>query len=286
MKTGIIQSDKSYYQSLKENDIIGHLKLLFTQNGYKLRSSDGKIYAELSQVTDGPWVHIAQAFRSNGHPFDCYRWHKIMFVFISSRLKEPFVPSECHKCWKVVLRPKTLKQLFVTEAMQRSLGRPSKLGMEERSKVFGNWGAYWYNESMEEGIYCYNLIKEFMSRNEDLAPLLDELDENGRTTQLLLKRGCTEFEDLCGPSDQWKVDEDQQKLESLVNYYVLADDLNREQFEHLQRHVKKRWIEFAWDRGDPTVLEFANRNEIGFKPYVTYHQPELLTKDEESLEVT
>lgn len=270
----------STYDILKATDIVQTLMELFQKYNYKLRDRDGKIEGSLSQAIDTPWIHIKPAVNSDGKQFDCYRWHKILFNMVSLKSKAPFVPSRCHQCWKVVVRPQTLEQLFDVEVMMRMMNRASKCGLELRDRVFGHYGGYWYNESMEEGRECYQAAAEEMKKRPLLAPLLDKVDENGRTMWLMLKRGCTEFEHAVGDSLHWKITPEQMQVESLVNYYVVGDDMIRQQPEHLQRHVHRRWIEYAFENADETVYKYTNGEPL-YPAYRTYHQPELLPEQPE-----
>jgi len=129
----------SPYDLLAGSDVIDLLHELFDKYNYKLRDEDGKITGKLSQAIDTPWIHIKPAIRSDGKPYDCYKWHKIMFNQISQKSKKPWVPSECHQCWKVVVRPQTLEQLFGVEQMMYALDRPSKCGLRPRDLVFGHY---------------------------------------------------------------------------------------------------------------------------------------------------
>jgi len=265
--------DVNVYGSICDQDVIGLLQELFESYGYKLRDVDGKIHATLTTAVETPWVHIKPAYRSNGHNFDCYIWHKIQFNAISMKLKEPFVPSECQKCWKLVVRPHTIVELFELENLERQLNRPSKCGIEVRNTVPALYGGYFYNESKEEGLNCYDIVYEAMSHNEILKPLLDIVDEEGRTKNLLLKRGCTEFEHLCGDSKNWKVTPEQLRLEALMTRYVVTDDVDRKQPDILINHVHRRWIEFAYQNADPTYKYLTGGNPL-FPDYRTYHQEE------------
>jgi len=158
------------------------------------------------------------------------------------------------------------------------LDRPSKCGLELRDRVFGHYGGYWYNESLDEGRRCYQLVYDTVKKNDLLAPLLDEVDEHGRTKWLLLKRGCTEFEHACGDSAEWKIVPEQLQIEALVNHYVVGDDQYRQQPEHLKRHVHRRWIDYAFENADPTVFKFTGGKPL-YPAYRTYHQPEKLPEE-------
>lgn len=260
----------SFYEHLRANDIIGQLEVLLNQAGWNLRNEDGKLFVRHPTIArDTPWLHVRTS-----PDLDCGLWHQIIFNFISDRLPpgEKFVPRHCQQCWKVVVKPRTLRQLFNLLELQKALGRPSKCGIELRDSVPGLYGGYFYNKSLEAGLECYESVKSAMLENEFLAPLLDEVDDDGRTTRLILKRACTEFEHSCGASDKWAVTPEQNAIEDIVERWVVSDRLELSQPENVVWNVKRRWIEWAWKNGDPTYARYTGGKPL-YPKYVTYHQP-------------
>lgn len=242
----------SYYQHCIDQDIISHARPLLEKAGFKLRDGDGKIYVEATQAWDTPWHHI----KHSGH-VNCHLWHRIMFDVI---FQKRFVPSECQQCWKIVVRPQSLLQLFALLELQKRLDRPSKCGIEVRESVHGLYGGYFYTRSLEEGLASYKEVRSAIDEDQNLGPNI----------VVLLKRACTEFEVACGPSDKWEVTPEQQALEALVNKWFVHDINVRQQSEHVVSFIHKKWIEWAYANGDSTYQYFTNGKPL-YQPYVTYH---------------
>jgi len=209
----------SYYDQAKANDIITMVKPLLQQAGYRLRDGDGKIYADTFMAFDTPWHHV---YHADG--LDCHTWHKILFDTIFQRFGKKYAPSKCHGCWKVVVRPQNLKQLFALLNLQLRMGRPSKCGIEVRPTVNGLYGGYFYNHGIEAGLECYEAVRAEI----DTDPLL------GPDTPVILKRACTEFELYCGPSDEWVVNPEHAQIEQLVNKWFVRDIVQRSQPEMIE----------------------------------------------------
>lgn len=245
----------TYYDDVKKRNVINLVKPLL-QSGYKLRDSDGKIYAEMSIGFDTPWHHIYHA-----HELDCHLWHSIIFNVIYLRLHKRYVPLPCQNCWKVVVRPKTLKQLFALEALQKRLHMPSKCGIEVRETVCGHYGGYFYNTDLESGVQCYMRVRNAVNEDSDLGP----------DVVVILKRACTEFEAEAGPSDQWEnlITQEQVEIEDLINRTFVRDIVQRSQPDHVIDAVHQRWVEWACQNADMTYLEYTGKPL--FRPYVTYH---------------
>ncbi len=259
------------YEHLKSHDVLDMLRPLLDGGSYTLRQADGKLEVKQVQASrDTPWIHVRHSLG-----YDCHLWNKIIFDIVVKQLPEDqkFVPRHCQGCWKVVVKPRTLQQLFNLLEMQKELDLPSKCGIEVRDSVPGLYGGYFYNKSIEAGLECYDVVKKSMSENDILTPLLEETDKDNRTTRLILKRACTEFEHAVGDSDKWEITTGQNAVEDLIEQYIVHDSLELRQAEHLTWNIKRRWIEWAWKNGDPTYANYTGGKPL-YPAYVTYHQKE------------
>jgi hypothetical protein len=246
----------SYYDWMVAHDILQHLRPLWEQGGWRLRE-DGKLVADPKTAIEGPWHYIKHRWE-----LDCYTWHHIIFEHISKRLVigQKFVPARCQECFKVVVRPKTLKQLFALEKLQISMDRPCKCGIEVRDTVHGLYGGYFYNIGLQEGLERYQEVRAAVDADKHLGP----------DVPVLLKRACTEFELECGPSDQWQTTPEQLQMEAMVDQFISKDDVLRVQPDHVIWHLHRKWIEFAYANGDGTYAEFTDGRPL-YPPVVTYH---------------
>ena len=263
---------KNPYDHFKSYNITKLFEPLIASGNCYLRPEDGKLKVKQTSIPRGtPWVHVRHT-----PGFDCWLWNTVIFDYIVGQLPhdQKFVPRHCQSCWKLVVKPRSLQQLFNLLEMQKELYRPSKCGIEVRESVPGLYGGYFYNKSLSAGLECYGAVKSAMLKNEHLAPLVDEVDDDGRTTRLILKRGCTEFEHLVGDSRFWKITPEQEFIEDLVENYIVNENLGATQPEHIVWNIKQRWIEWAWQNGDETYKRYTGDKPI-YPAYATYHQPEL-----------
>jgi hypothetical protein len=247
------QDRSDYYLYLAKNDILDRIKPMLEKQGYYLRDEDGKITAELHQTWNTPWHHTNDDGKS-----DCYLWHSILFDVCG------FIPTGCLSCFKVVVRPKTLKQLFALLDLQQTMDRPCKCGIEVRQTVRGNYGGYFYNRSLESGLACYKDVKKAISEDSILAPLAEKV---------ILKRGCTEFEMSCGRSDQWNITQDNFEVERRLSDLIVRKT-SLVQPEWVLNHIHANWIKLAWSVDDPTVEEFTGGVPL-YQPVMQYQTCEL-----------
>ena len=217
-------------------NVIGILEPLF-ERGWNIR--------EYGKITHAPQrMSVKNPFHSANlveHGYDC-RWeHSVLFDVV---YRQRAVPIRCHSCFKVVLKPTSLRDVYKIEEMQQRGSYPAKVGMETRATVKRPWGAYWYTNSVEEGRQRYEFVKAWAA---------DALEDEW---SILLKRGCTEFEQACGPSDRWQIQPNQQEIEDAINEVVEREPPVGPQPPALVEHLHARWE--GWERL--------------MRPYVTYHE--------------
>jgi hypothetical protein len=205
---------------------------------------------------EDPWIYT--------NPDPCRHCH--FYTMITDRMK--YVHPGCMKCWKVVARPRTLLETFQMLRMQELMAKEDKecwckIGMEVRPHVFGNWGAYFYNDSLEQGREKWKWVRAMV--DEHVSP----------DVGVILKRGCTEMERQFGSTLEWdkkykdtpRVQAWERVIEQAVEQPKKPETL---QPDFVKKHVMAKWIAFAWDRGDPTVITLNNGVPL-LPPLVTYH---------------
>ena len=246
----------SYYEWWTDHDIIGWLQPMWEEGGWKLRA-DGKLVCDHHTIAmDSPWIHAKVDWRLN-----CVVWQRMIFYYVAHKFSPKFVPSRCHECWKTVVRPRTLTELFALEELHQKMGVPAKCGIEKRHYVHGLYGGYFYGVGFMEGCQRYLEVRKAVNDDPRLGPDIP----------IILKRACTEFENACGPSNEWRLHPKQYKIEEMFERYVVHDDWERDQPEIVKAHIRKQWIEFAFANGDQTYLEYTNGKPLSPAP-VTYEK--------------
>jgi len=195
-----------------------------------------------------PWIHVRQDMEKM-----CHVYH-LLFDNLG------FIPSRCLNCWKVVVRPRTIENLFQLYYMQKDLNLASKCGIEVRDYVIGLYGGYFYNDSEEQGQACKRTVRKAV--DEWIDP----------ECPVILKRYCTEFEIKLGPSTGYKQPADAKEWERLVfeNIDLGSDDIEN-QPDMMCRDVMERWIRFAWkyDPDREAVMKYTDGKDIYSQP-ITY----------------
>ena len=226
------------------NELMGRL--------YYLDATLGQFTSKLAVGWQTPWIHIKQACTKRCNLDTGVKFEK--FGFIAPR---------CLQCWKVVVMPRTLKELFQLLALERSLNRPSKCGIELRNYTPRHYGGYFYNNSLEEGRECYTEVREAVS--DAISP----------DVTVILKRGCTEFEMSKGNAALWSITPEELEMDTIIeDRFVNNTPLASKQPDMVEAYVHKEWMKWAFSNGDKTYLEY-NGGVPMFPEYQNFHEHDI-----------
>lgn len=242
----------SYYAKCIKGDLISHLHQILVSAGYYLNHEGVYKRAFTALGVNTPWHHVKH-LRSKKCGID----HRVKFDGLG------IIPPRCLECWKVVVFPKTLKQLFQLLDVQKALGRASKCGIDLRYYSPNLYDGFFYNNSLEEGRECYEVVRNAI--NEHL----------GIDVKVILKRGCTEYEMIKGPSVAWTLTREEREVDKRIDEIVDLTTPNVSgQSEEALAQVHSHWIEWAWKFSDPTVAEYIGELPL-YPPAVTYHEGDI-----------
>lgn len=239
------------YKQLDKIDIIKKLKPLLMGSGFFI-NNDGLIDRKVGIGFDTPWYHVKSSTKKR-----CQLDHHIIFNYFG------FIPKRCMECWKVVVSPRNLKELFMLLEVEKALNRPSKCGIELREYTPRHYGGYFYNNSLDEGRERYEEVRKAVS--DHISP----------DVGVILKRGCTEMEMINGPSPYWYYTKEHDDLETMIEErFVEHKKANPGQPDYCLAYVQKAWIRWAASHGDNTYLEFTG-GELLWPDTVKYHEGDI-----------
>jgi hypothetical protein len=246
-------SNENLYHDLSKSDILpGQLRAGFGDGRY-IDPKDHKWHAFFRSVDHSlPWI------QTNPNPdLYCLDYHAIVDGY-------GFIPKKCLECYKVVVSPRSFHELMQLLDLQKSMVKENpkcwcKCGVEMRDFVPRNYGGYFYTRGLEQGRIRYRTVRDAVD------------DAISKDVPVLLKRYCTEFEFDLGPSNLYKQPEGADKIEKMFWDSVDCQQEAVPQPDFVQRNIIRRWIRFAWGRGDSSVIEYNNGKSL-YPSYVTYHE--------------
>ena len=188
-------------------------------------------------------------FKLVPHRHRCLLWFHVMFETFG------FVPSPCYSCWKTVVYPRDVEELFKLYDLQQGLPRLSKCGMEMRPYVPADYSGYFYHSSREEALADHAQIE---------AAVRGELGPDAR---VFLKRACTELTLQFGDPDGWRLTAEHLALEKRIAGLFADEVHDAEQSPAITREVQGSWVLWAYRHGDQVYKKYLDRFDI-FADYV------------------
>ena len=201
-----------------------------------------------------PWCHAASSPGKH-----CALDHNI--IFNNFRIIHP----RCMACWKVCMTIENFDHLRQVEKLQIEQMKEAKCGIEMRDYTPKHYGAYWYAGSLDEGKERYEEVvkdigeifgKEYAERN------------------IILKRGCTEYEFVKGPSPFWHNTVEEERSLEVIESFVQTMRSNAQQNNMIKDHVRLRQALWAHSNGDMTYVPYNGGKKL-FPDYVSYHKEDL-----------
>lgn len=229
---------------LLSTDYIRNLEHLFAK-GYRIDTQSGKltdVWGPTQIDINNPWIY------TNPLPdADCEFYGQIVKGC-------GFIPKRCLDCWKVVVRPGNLTDLFKLYELQlRLVGENPKCwckcGWEDRPWVFGHYGGYFYCRSKEVGLQRLETVKRAVA--EYIGPV-----------DVFLKRFCTEYEFKFGDSAKYERRPENDIMEAALAKGADMVSLKGPQPEAVRKHIMVDWILKAYGSGDPTAMFYNNGKPI------------------------
>ena len=201
-----------------------------------------------SFVTDasrpGPFL-----FKLVPHRHRCLLWFHVMAGTFG------FVASPCYSCWKTVVYPRDLDELFRLHDLQQGLDHLSKCGMEMRPYVPADYAGYFYHASREEALADHPRLEAAVRR------------ELGPDARVFLKRACTELTMRFGDPDGWRPTTGEPALERRIARLFADEVHDADQPAEITRQVQRDWVLWAYRRGDRTYAKYLESFDI-FSDYV------------------
>ena len=172
------------------------------------------------------------------------------------------VPFGCRHCYKVKIVPGNLRQLMAVKEIIETTPYTAKSGVEaEAQRNQHIYGSYIYNLGLDRARAAYKDLRDRINAHALLGP----------NVKMLIKRGCTNYEHSCGPSDRYTFDSRLEAVEAyLANRFRNASSRQSALSNAVADRIRLiRMIGAAFRLGDDTYKDFTGGKAL-FRPVVTY----------------
>jgi hypothetical protein len=215
------------------------------QRGKKVNQQGRIEPISVGAAVNTPWVFIAKG----RHKF-CGIYNGIMCQ------QHNLIPTYCRfQCWKTVIKPRNLAELFRLYNVLTRLQLPSKCGMDIRDYTFGAWAGFVYACSVPEGRRYHAKVTEALKKEFGQDQVSTDGSDFPEKVTVILKRGCTEMEAIKS-SDQWdQIDNDELVKEKRIEDMYAHNDGDALQTQWVINSIMERWIKRGIEIGDPTVKQ-------------------------------
>jgi hypothetical protein len=189
---------------------------------------------------------------------DCVFLNSFMFTHIYGKKA---VPIGCRDCYKVKVSPDTLRQLMAVKAIAQNYPCRAKSGSEvDRPENQSLYATYFFLLGLDKAKAVYRKLRGEI----DTHPKL------GLSVKMVIKRGCTNYEHKCGPSDRYTFDPRLTRIEEYFrSRYVRKKPERGFRRKYLDAMNLLEMVRKAYRIGDDTYKDFTGGKDL-FPPTVTY----------------
>lgn len=216
------------------------------ESGQVIENDDGTLQVKPT-ASSGNWL-----IESHGPPLDCAF---LMYFMFRQAYGQAAVPYGCRDCYKVKIVFRTLRELVAGWEVGRRIECRSKWGID-----FSNpysqcvYAGYFYVAGLDMARAIYKIVRESFEADARLSAGIS----------MSIKRGCSEYEAMVGPSDRYEFSSEMAELEAYL----------RARFRSAARPDRgnlplAHWIDVAFRLGDDTYLDFTGGKPLRAKA-VTY----------------
>lgn len=229
--------------------VAGHLKRAI-ETGALSEEADGTLRLRPEREKPANWATVA-----NGPQLGCKFLLDFLFRNVYARSA---VPHGCSACYKVKAAPRTLRELVAAWEAAKHIECRSKWGIDLDNRYSQNvYAGYFFATGLDGARAIYKQARAAFDAEANLGP----------DVPLSIKRGCSEYEAILGPSDRYEF---APELAALETY--LKSRFRTPRSPNQGVAVLANWIDFAFRIGDDTYLDFTEGKRL--RPVDLSYDPE------------
>ena len=218
------------------------------QSGALLKDEQGLHQLPPAGTGASPWLSVTVP---QGPSVHC---RFLMDFLFEQAYAKSAVPWGCRACYKVAVAPHTLAQLMALRRLQeRGTGVTAKCGIEVDREITQNlYSGFYYCDGLEQARAVYRRVRDAVDADPALGP----------DVPMRIKRGCTEYEIHCGPSDRWAFDPAQAEVEASLKTQFKPPPPSTQPALKAKLSTLGRWLQTAFRIGDDSYLQFTGGRRL------------------------
>jgi hypothetical protein len=226
-------------------------------SGKVARREDGKFVLVNSDGQPGTASLDGYIWRQGDFAQPCIFLNRFMFQQVYAAGAVPF---GCRNCFKVKVVAENLRQMMAVKEIAESVSASSKSGVEvNNSENQHLYGTYFYVLGLDRARAIYREVRAKISEHSKL----------GNNVKMLIKRGCTNYERKCGPSDRYTFDPQLEEIER--HFFARFAGQVRLGLRKSVRDARQilEWVQTAYRIGDDSYRDLTGGKDL-YPPIVTY----------------
>jgi len=195
----------------------------------------------------------SQRYIFNAGEFDrpCGFLNRFMFGNVYGKAAVPF---GCRDCYKVKVTSSTLRQLMAVKEISEEFSCLAKSGAEvDNYENQSLYGTYFYLLGIQKARAVYRAVRRLIDAHAKLGP----------DVKVVIKRGCTNYEHHCGPSNQYTFDPRLREIEDYFSARYIqkkGEQTFEKKFDDTMRLLDM--VRTAYRIGDDTYKDFTGGKDL------------------------
>ncbi len=184
----------------------------------------------------------------------CRLLNAILFTIVYGQAQ---VPYGCRACYKIWIRPGSLRALFALKDVLDATPYSSKIKVEALNPLSPNvYLAIVYGGDLAATRAAYHELRTAITASPRL----------GAEVPMEIRRGCHNYEKSCGPSDQYRFDPALEAVEAELAAHFIVAQPNTRSTKQRDAAARLRMVQIAHQLGDESYRDFTGGKALSISP--------------------
>lgn len=224
-------------------------------DGRLVRSEDSSYRLSDDEAVAGLLTSDTPTLSTNGSfTAPCHFLNHFLFTVVYGEAQVPF---GCKACYKIWIHTRSLRALFALKGVLDETSYSSKIKVEALNPLSSNvYLAIVYGGDLPETRAAFDTLRL----------LIDAEPQLGVDVPMEIRRGCQNYERLCGPSDQYRFAPELAAVEAVLQARFVDTTPSTRTKKQRDAAAKLRMIQIAYQLGDESYKDFTGGKSLSILP--------------------